>query len=249
MRITKDAIERKNEILDVAEKLFNEKGFDHTGTSDIAEKTGIAKGTLYYHFKSKEDIMDALIERRSAQIWDAAKKAAGNENLPVLERLFQTLLAMNIAEQGGSSEMIEHIHKPQNALMHQKVHDALLAGIPPILMPVMEEGIRQGIFDTPYPYESLEIGIIYANTVFDDTAAKLPKKELAKKIEAFIFNLERLFGAKQGSFLPILNLFQMSGPDPGGKIPETNNCEEAELNHTAKITNIKKATESGNEHE
>lgn len=55
MRIIKEAEVRKNEILDVAEDLFAVRGFDGTSTNDILEKAGIARGTLYYHFKSKEE--------------------------------------------------------------------------------------------------------------------------------------------------------------------------------------------------
>ena len=68
MRVVKEAEERKNEILDAAEELFVTKGYDGTSTGDILDKVGIARGTLYYHFKSKEDILDALIERISASM-------------------------------------------------------------------------------------------------------------------------------------------------------------------------------------
>ena len=47
MRIVKDAEERREEILDVAERLFGTKGFDHTSTNDILAEIGIARGTLY----------------------------------------------------------------------------------------------------------------------------------------------------------------------------------------------------------
>ena len=63
MRIVKEAQERKNEILDVAGRLFAQKGYDSTSTNDILEEIGIARGTLYYHFKSKEDILDAMFDR------------------------------------------------------------------------------------------------------------------------------------------------------------------------------------------
>ena len=53
MRIVKEAQERKNEILDIADRLFKLKGFDHTSIADILMEAGIARGTLYYHFKSK----------------------------------------------------------------------------------------------------------------------------------------------------------------------------------------------------
>ena len=68
MRTVKEAEERKNEILDVAERLFGTKGFDNTSTSDILNEVGIARGTLYYHFKSKEDILDAMIDRMTGRL-------------------------------------------------------------------------------------------------------------------------------------------------------------------------------------
>ncbi len=63
MRIVKEAAERRNEILDVAERLFFTNGYDNTSTNDILAEIGIARGTLYYHFKNKEDILDAMIDR------------------------------------------------------------------------------------------------------------------------------------------------------------------------------------------
>lgn len=63
MRIVKEAEEQKQAILDAAEILFTTKGYGKTTIMDILEAVGIAKGTFYYHFKSKEDVMDAIIER------------------------------------------------------------------------------------------------------------------------------------------------------------------------------------------
>ena len=51
MRVVKEAKERRNEILDVAERLFATKGFDNTSTNDILDEVGIARGNLYYNFK------------------------------------------------------------------------------------------------------------------------------------------------------------------------------------------------------
>ena len=58
--IIKDADERKKEILDAAETLFNSNEFDATTISDIIESVGVARGTIYYHFKSKEDILVSI---------------------------------------------------------------------------------------------------------------------------------------------------------------------------------------------
>ena len=82
MRIVKEATERKNEILDAAAVLFMKKGFDNTSTNDILEAVGIARGTLYHHFKSKEEVMDALIDRQMEKILSAARQAAADLSVP-----------------------------------------------------------------------------------------------------------------------------------------------------------------------
>lgn len=68
MRIVKEADVRKNEILDAAAVLFAEKGADKTSVADIMEAVGIAKGTLYHRFKSKESIMDALMHQKTKRV-------------------------------------------------------------------------------------------------------------------------------------------------------------------------------------
>ena len=80
-RIVKEADERRNEILDAAETLITEKGYSKTTIIDILNQVGIAKGTFYYYFKSKEEVMDAIIERFIEQDVQKARLIA-MENMP-----------------------------------------------------------------------------------------------------------------------------------------------------------------------
>jgi AcrR family transcriptional regulator len=56
---------RREQILDAALQLFSQQGFVGTNVDDIAQKAGIAKGTLYLYFKSKDDIFNAILFERS----------------------------------------------------------------------------------------------------------------------------------------------------------------------------------------
>lgn len=206
MRIVKEAEERKNEILDAADELFGQKGFDGTSTNDILEKVGIARGTLYHHFKSKEDIMDALIERYNLCLLSAAQEAASDKSIHVYERIMRVVMSLNISGSSGQ-EIIDHIHKPQNALMHQKIQKVILNGVTPILTGIILEGIEQGLFNTPFPYECMEMVMAYSNTVFDGDMVELTEEERASRIQAFIFNVERLLGAESGSFMYGMQMF------------------------------------------
>ena len=197
MRIVKDAEERRNEILDVAERLFCAKGFDNASTNDILTEIGIARGTLYYHFKSKEDILDAMIERLTNQMVERAAAIALDESIPVLERLTRTMLSLNIDNELGDMVM-EQIHRPQNALMHQKLENMLLGRVNKLITKIAEDGIRQGIMHTDYPAEAVEMTMTYSYTAFD-SMVQYSEEEKQKKVMGFIYNTERLFGMESGA--------------------------------------------------
>lgn len=207
MRVVKEAEERRNEILDVAERLFGTKGFDHTSTNDILNEIGIARGTLYYHFKSKEDILDAMIERISKGLVAKAKAIAGNKEIPVLQRLTMTIMALNLENDLGH-EVMKQVHKAQNALMHQKMRENLLAEVDPVITGLVEEGISQGICQTDYPEEVVEMAMLYSSITFDALSGD-SEETRQRKIMAFIYNLERLLGMKRGSLLEtMMPIFQ-----------------------------------------
>jgi AcrR family transcriptional regulator len=60
----------RTRILDIARDLFAAQGYGSTSISMIAEKLGTSKAALYYHFKSKEEILDALLEEPFAAMQD-----------------------------------------------------------------------------------------------------------------------------------------------------------------------------------
>ena len=200
MRIVKEADVRKNEILDAAGILFAEKGYDTTSVADIMNAVGIAKGTLYHHFKSKEDIMDALIKRQTDDIFSNAKKAADDKSIPVKERIIQTILALRVDRlQAEGQRMMEQLHKPQNTLMHEKTKKLVLQEVPPILAGIVTEGVEQGVFKTRYPLECMEMALCYLDVMLDDNVLELAREQGQSKLQAFIYHLERLLGVEEGA--------------------------------------------------
>ena len=211
MRVVKEAEERREEILDAAEKLFAAKGFDNTSTGDILDAVGIARGTLYYHFKSKEEFLDGVIGRITNRLMQDAGEIVRKKELPVLERLTKAIMSLNVESKIGY-EIMEQVHRPQNALMHQKMQATLLAGINPILTELVKEGIGQGICHTRYPESVVEMTILYANVAFDElNVAGLRPEQREKKIAGFIYNMERLMGMAEGSLQEaIMEIFRGS---------------------------------------
>ena len=198
----KEAEERKKEILDIAEELFTTKGYDNTSTTDILERVGIARGTIYYHFKSKEEILDALIDRIIQGIVRNVKSAL-SYNATAPQKIISFIGATRVDSAIGK-EIADHAHKPQNALMHQKIMNSLLEVLTPIAAEIIRDGIKEGSFSTNFPEETAEMLLIYSSVIFDDMN-EITKAEREKKVAGFVFMMERLLGVKSGEFSEIIN--------------------------------------------
>ncbi|MFJ8526456.1 TetR/AcrR family transcriptional regulator [Bacillus sp. NPDC094106] len=204
MRVVKEYEERRSEILNTAEKLFASKGYMKTTVNDILREIGIAKGTFYHYFKSKEEVMDAIIMRIVNADVAAAKKIASNPNMPVLDKLLQILMAQVPKAGGNKEKMIEQFHRPNNAEMHQKSLVQAILHLTPVLTEIIEQGINEKIFVTAYPRETIEFLIASAQVIFDEGLFQWQPHEAMQKAKAFINMMETTLGAEKGTFDYIL---------------------------------------------
>lgn len=188
MRITKDANERKNEILDVAQRLFHEQGYAQTSIEDILKKIGIARGTLYYHFKSKEEILSAMIDRQIERNEEILHRIADNQALSAVEKLYELILF-----QSHSGTLAEGLHEKENAELHQKSFQRSLLHYAPIMTEIVEQGIQSGEFSTPYPRESVEL-LLCASQLHDPGVFTWMQDEYEQKRIAFFWLLENTLG-------------------------------------------------------
>ena len=86
-RVVKDPAVRRSEILDVAQRLFYQKGYEQSSIQDVISEIGIAKGTFYYYFNSKLDLLDAVIERMVEQTLQSLELLVADDQLSALEKL------------------------------------------------------------------------------------------------------------------------------------------------------------------
>jgi AcrR family transcriptional regulator len=209
MRITKEPEERRNEILDTAEILFAEKGYAKATVNDILQAIGIAKGTFYYYFKSKEEVMDAIVMRFVEEGVATAKAIASNSSLSAHEKVFMILMSQK-PNTGRKEQMIEELHEAKNAEMHQKSLAETILRLSPVLTQVIEQGISEGAFSTPFPGESVEILLSSSEFLFDEGIFRWTPEEIRQKSAAFVWAIETMLGAKSGSFQYIVGMLQQS---------------------------------------
>lgn len=185
---------RKEQILNHSFKLFLKKGFDATSISDILQDLNIARGTLYYHFESKEAIMDAIIERFGQQAVESAAQVVVSDNLSVHDKLLGLFAAVQMGKLTGGEVMLDYLHRPQNSLFHEKSQQMILKKISPLLAQIIREGNLQNVFNNDFPEETAEMAVLIISGFIDSNL----RETLPQRIEALLYNLEKMLGAKQG---------------------------------------------------
>ncbi len=78
---------KRDQILDGAQKIFMENGFEGTSMNDVTRAAGVSKGTVYVYFSSKEDLFTALVERERERM-AAMVRTTLDESLPLEDALF-----------------------------------------------------------------------------------------------------------------------------------------------------------------
>lgn len=124
------------QILDAARGLFVEQGFDKTSLREVADEVGVTKAALYYHFRSKEDLLVALLEPLNEVGLDFVDQLTGDDT----ERWAQGIEAFIdwMMRNRDLFELIEHNEAAVTALSHgdsdfsrthQRFHDNVDAAL------------------------------------------------------------------------------------------------------------------------
>jgi AcrR family transcriptional regulator len=103
IRMTHRALDTKTRILDAAEKLFGDKGFDSTSLRDITTEADVNLASVNYHFQSKDSLIDAVIARRVEPINQKRREMLANAGAsPTVKQILTAFLSPLIADQDVS---------------------------------------------------------------------------------------------------------------------------------------------------
>jgi len=202
MRVIKEYDERKKEILDTAERLFRIKGYDKCTIMDIIKEVGIAKGTFYHYFKSKEEVLDAIVLRYVDIVRNNAEEILLIENINPVEKLMRAFMAMQVTNQ-IDKDLLDNMHRVENALLHQKALNQLVTTMTPILVKVIEEGIEEKVWSCKYPLEYMQIFLVASLTLTDEGIFELDSDSQMSVMAAMISMLEKMLNVPEDCFMKL----------------------------------------------
>lgn len=206
MKIIKEGEVRRQEILIAARELFIKNGYDQTSVNDILKIVNIAKGTFYYYFDSKREVLEAIILDIVEEGAIRAENILKDKSIPLLNRIMMAIMAQ-APEFEGKNVIKDQLHKVENSKLERLYLEEMLKRMTPILQESVNEGIEEDIFHMEYPLETIESILLLGHMMFDRDVFGWEKEEYPRKIKAFLFNLEKLLGTKEGELNVLLQMF------------------------------------------
>jgi len=208
VRIIKEYEERKNELLDIAQQLFFAKGYDLTSVETIIKQVGVSKGTFYYYFKSKEDLLDKLVERLSKKIVFELKSMVEKEDLNALEKLnqaFEIIRNLKMENIDLIKTVMHFYYEEKNLLFRHKINTNSIKLFVPEFIKIINQGIKEKSFDTLFPDEAARLILGLAVDLSESMPALILELDqnpenigrIERAMKSYESAVERILGAKK----------------------------------------------------
>lgn len=190
--------ERREEIIATARHLFQIEDYDSITMQDIVDELGIAKGTIFYYFDSKEALLRAVVEniieedRVRKQALIKTTKGSALDKIRALMQL-DSMAAKN-------QTILEHLHRPSNAQMHTQLLAVMVIQEASLYAELIRQGCGEGIFQTDTPLECAEFIIAGIQFLTDHGIYPWVESDITRRAHAFPALVEAILKAKPGSF-------------------------------------------------
>jgi len=137
---------RRSDLVSAAATLFAKRGVANTAVSDIVKTAGVAQGTFYLYFDSKDDALLAVVERIGRAMMDevAAHVDASASAVEKMHALGDVL--SGYAAQPDALDIVTLMHLPENRALHDRLTEDLTPRLVPLVEAIVRQGVAEGVF-------------------------------------------------------------------------------------------------------
>lgn len=215
-RVTKEAEVRRDELLDVAFELCVTDGFEGTSVERITNAAGVAKGTFYHYFESKDDLLTQMVRRFGDELFEHLETAMAAVGGNAVERL-RTLMVLSsqwkLARLDTSLATVPVLLREENFAFRHRLFNEWFDRTRPLLLGIVEQGATDGTFDVDDAAFTTDIIL----TIWYDYAVRLWDQALRTTgPEAFADTMlrgadviwmvqERILGAPEGAIRVVID--------------------------------------------
>jgi len=193
-RTKKRPEERRAELVATARQLFSAKGVDQTSISDIVKTVGVAQGTFYWYFSSKDEILNVVVEEIVEEICNFVS-AISQGPKPNAMAKFLKIKNVLFDDAISQKDVLEHIHRAEHVQFHDYLVMEINKRLIPIVTEVIKQGVEEGVFNTPYPEDAAAF-ILLASQALHEEDIFSQNETMKKRVEAYFDFVVKGLGCK-----------------------------------------------------
>lgn len=197
MRVSKKSVQRRAHLFKTAKHLFETQGYENTSVDQIVLEAGVAKGTFYYYFKSKEEVLDAMMEEIDDQATQLLQPVLDQE-MPADEKLRRCLAALREYYTTKHSTLLDY-HTLTDELLYYKSMVRSIRSLTHPYAQIIQQGVDEGVFKTKYPTALAEATLTAGHFLLDGETFPTNKDGWRQRIEVIQQILERELEVPEGS--------------------------------------------------
>ncbi|MCG8502240.1 MAG: TetR/AcrR family transcriptional regulator [Firmicutes bacterium] len=207
MWVSKDSETRKKEFLETAIALFIKKGYDVTSINDILKRINITKGSFYYHFQSKEDLVNQVVELFLADIYSITKTITSS-SLGALEKLEAVYLEVANYRRENKKiyrDLYELLKKDGNHYIHSLYMQRVNVVYSGIIGDILRQGVEENVFEITDVEKTTEVFLLLMNlfksklSTYYYAASDVNQKDVIDIKQFYQQMLEKILGAEEGT--------------------------------------------------
>ena len=191
----------KNELIEKAAQLFEERGYDQTTINDIIWSVGVSKGAFYHHFASKDEILEEIAKEYIRNLMLTVGQVAIEKGLNALEKLNKII---QVISHGKHQD--EHISKIlsnslsslDNARAIIKLQEMVVESTYEDYAKIIRQGIQEGFFDAKEPEITARLYLRFMYSMKIEMHQCLEEGMLEEKMAFFADMHKRILGIKKG---------------------------------------------------
>lgn len=190
MHRTEKANRTKEKILEASFSLFAMKGYEATTIQDIIHMTGLSKGAIYHHYKSKQDILESMTKSAQWQMNDFLSDLVKDNSLTSKEKVSK-LIEYSIASE-SQRQLIDSnwVEKIPFALLDEirNLNDQ----IAPLVTEIIEQGVKNNEYGCAYPREVAELILLCVDIWLDPVIFQRTYEEVCHRLDFLVVLLNKL---------------------------------------------------------
>ncbi|MBP2635343.1 MAG: transcriptional regulator, TetR family [Firmicutes bacterium] len=198
-RPSQDPRIRIAEILDTTENLFTIKGYHGTTISDIAKKMGVTQGMFYYYFKSKEQILEALLNRHISSFISDIKDMTHSRNISPAEKM-SLMISIVLKDACVKDQLLlQAVYDEENLKIRDRIARQIKILLVPYGLKFIEEGNQTKLFNAITPQTSLNYILIILEFLVETLYEKVSEETLSERLKMAEALIEKALGAQEGT--------------------------------------------------